>query len=576
MRQFEDDSQHCPDDGQRLRDFVDAADKLLGSVIDERFRIEEKIGEGGMGEVYRATQINVDRVVAVKVLRLALASSEQYVARFFREADIATSVQHPHFVTIYDFGQTPNQLLYIAMELLEGEPLGDLVKRERIELLDALTIGAQVCAALAAAHDRRIVHRDLKPDNIFLVNIAEGGMFAKVLDFGIAKNLDSADNVTRTGQLFGTPEYMSPEQCEGGGRVDGRSDLYALGCILYEIISGRSPFHRDSVIKTLMAQVNDDIRSFAELGIPVPRGVERIVLKLLAKKPGERYQSAIEARTDIVGEIDRLRQNSGEIQTYETVSAKIPCRKEGARTVSYGDLAHPLHLEGALASGPHAVGPDISTAVELQSTEPIVVPRSNATLPIVLVLLVAAAVAAGAWQLSQPPTVPGVPVASAATFGAAANKLSAAVEHGTSAASVSHTEALGRRQGSTVSVTAAGLAAGGNNPPVRKAPKGSRAPAAGNDAPIRSRSSMRNRLLRKQRALLRCYDRREDGDDAGSVRFQFDIAADGTLRSAKVSSKSLKSQAVLGCMQRVADAMRFHPAAVGGSFEKELDFKPGR
>ncbi len=197
-----DEEAFCPDDGTELRQIhTDSGDKMLGRVLDGRWLIEEKIGEGGMGAVYRGEQTSVGRPIAVKTLLGSLADTDEYVERFFREANVASTLNDPHCVTIYDFGQdAEDHALYLAMEYLEGRELSEFLRDEELTLREALTIGVQICSALAAAHGKNIVHRDLKPENIFLVDVPGGKIFVKVLDFGIAKILDSeSSSVTRTG-----------------------------------------------------------------------------------------------------------------------------------------------------------------------------------------------------------------------------------------------------------------------------------------------------------------------------------------------------------------------------------------
>jgi serine/threonine protein kinase len=282
-----------------LIDDVDADGDLIGRVLEGRWQIKERLGQGGMGTVFLATQQTVDRRVAVKMLKPALSATKDYAERFMREANVATSLNNPHCVTVYDFGQTHDGLLYLAMELLEGRALADVLQDQHLNLRDVLTVGSQICSALAAAHESSIVHRDLKPDNIFLVDVPGGGVFCKVLDFGIAKVMDTEDTpVTQTGQIFGTPAYMSPEQCQSSD-VDQRSDLYSLGIILYELVSGRPPFYHGTPIKTLMAHVNSQVRPPSDVGVHVPGEFERIVLRLLEKEVDDRYQSALDVRRDI-------------------------------------------------------------------------------------------------------------------------------------------------------------------------------------------------------------------------------------------------------------------------------------
>jgi serine/threonine-protein kinase len=297
-RQYGDDVQYCAHDGATLRE-LDGADKdpMIGRVLDGRWRIEEKLGEGGMGAIYLASQQSVGRQVAIKTLRTALSDSEEFVDRFMQEARVTTTISHPHCVTILDFGKTDNGLLYLAMELLEGEPLSERLRRGRLPLEQSLQIGMQVASALAAAHDHNIIHRDLKPENIFVLDITDDSTFIKVLDFGISKDLDDDQGMTKTGQLFGTPQYMSPEQCRGED-LDGRSDIYSLGCILYELISGRPPFQSDKSMNILVAHVQEEIPPLEAItDRPLPRGVASTVMAMLSKEPADRPATAKAVRS---------------------------------------------------------------------------------------------------------------------------------------------------------------------------------------------------------------------------------------------------------------------------------------
>jgi len=285
----------------------ESADPLVGRVIDGRWIIEEKIGEGGMGAVYRAHQKSVDRTVAIKTLRSALVDSDEFVDRFFTEVKVATKVDHPHCVTILDFGQTEDGTLYLAMEYLDGQDLTGRSQTRPLSTEEIIRVGVQVSSALAAAHEYNVVHRDLKPDNVFMLDMPGGDTFVKVLDFGIAKMLDSNTKVTKTGMIFGTPDYMSPEQCRGDS-LDGRSDLYSLGCILYELLGGGAPFAATTPMAVLMAHVNEDVPAFAEKGISdVPPGLEAIIMKLLEKNPDDRFASATEVRLALETELMRLK-----------------------------------------------------------------------------------------------------------------------------------------------------------------------------------------------------------------------------------------------------------------------------
>jgi serine/threonine protein kinase len=264
--------------------------------------ITDELGEGGMGVVYRATHTLLNRPAAIKVLRPELGGHSLVLDRFLNEARATTAIRHPGIVEVYDYGHTESGSAYIAMELLEGVTLGArLAARGTLPLHEALMVARRIAAPLAVAHEVGIVHRDLKPDNVFLIRDREGGAYeqVKLLDFGIAK-LESATNRTTIGVVLGTPAYMAPEQCRGIPDCDHRVDLYALGCILYELLGGAPPFGRSGTMTDLMA---------AHLNAPVPRlplaavdhQIGRLISRLLAKSPDDRPRSAVE----VVFEIDR-------------------------------------------------------------------------------------------------------------------------------------------------------------------------------------------------------------------------------------------------------------------------------
>src|ERR1051325_3020567 len=220
---------------------TERGDPLIGVIVAEKYRLEAKLGEGGMGAVYRATRLMIGDEVAVKILH-----SEQHdpkaSERFRREAQAAARLKHPNAVNIYDFGVTDDGLQYLVMEFLEGESLRKIIKQQGpLPCSTAAEILSQVCAGLDEAHRHHIIHRDIKPDNI-IINVTVTGIRVKVLDFGIAKIYDhTASSLTQTGNVLGTPHYMSPEQCIGE-ELDSRADVYSLGVVLYEMLTGRVPF----------------------------------------------------------------------------------------------------------------------------------------------------------------------------------------------------------------------------------------------------------------------------------------------------------------------------------------------
>ena len=251
------DAEVCPEDGAVLIQTQQDADLLLGQVLKGSYRIEEKIGAGGMGQVYRAVQMPLGRDVAVKSLLPSLQSTPSMVQRFFQEAKLLSQLSHPNVVAIIDFGNTETGMIYMVMEYLDGSPLSRIVPRGKGLPLDrTLRLMRQACAGVGAAHRCNLVHRDLKPDNIFVCSATGGQELVKVLDFGIARVIEAEQQtrLTQTGLLIGTPGYIAPEQIEAS-EADARSDVYALGAILYYMLTGRSPYHGATPHSILVKQL---------------------------------------------------------------------------------------------------------------------------------------------------------------------------------------------------------------------------------------------------------------------------------------------------------------------------------
>jgi serine/threonine-protein kinase len=284
----------CPLDNTRLVKLSVPIDPLIGKDLDGRYTIVEKLGQGGMGAVYRAQQHGLGREVAVKVVNAALVSDPEVVKRFLREAKLASRLSHPNAVGVVDFGQTEDGVFYLVMELVQGRTLDLVIKSEKtLTPARVVRIGAQVCDALDGAHALSIVHRDLKPSNIML--LSQGRDLVKVLDFGLAKSVapdQTSTTMTNAGALLGTPAFMPPELALGEP-CDGRADLYSLGCVLYLLAAGRLPFVSDSAHELIALHASDD-RPPPLTGIPP--GLAHAIEKLLEKNPAKRFQTAAEAR----------------------------------------------------------------------------------------------------------------------------------------------------------------------------------------------------------------------------------------------------------------------------------------
>ena len=262
---------------------------FVGRVIDSRYRVLRKIGEGGMGTVYAAEHVEIGKVVAIKILHPQFSTEQELVERFRREARAASRIGHPNIIDVMDFGTTDDGCAYFIMEHLDGIDLADVLSHERrLDPTRSCQIGVQICRALAAAHAAGVIHRDLKPENIFLVARDGDADFVKVLDFGVARSAGRSHRLTNPGIAMGTPEYMAPEQA-AGALVDHRGDIYSVGALLYEMVTGQPPQKRDGEVigpRSLRLQLSEDL--------------DRIIVRALAQDPAHRYQSMSQLEYDLM------------------------------------------------------------------------------------------------------------------------------------------------------------------------------------------------------------------------------------------------------------------------------------
>jgi serine/threonine protein kinase len=309
----------CPFDGARLREGQNSAtvvdqdrDPLIGRVLDDRYRLQGVLGRGGAGTVYRAEVETSGKAVAIKVLRKVDEDQDQAFARFEREARAASKLGEVHIVDIFDFGYTDDGFAFLVMELLQGEDLAELLaRRGHIPLDEAIPLIAQCCQGLGAAHAAGIIHRDLKPENIFLKDQGIEGPLVKLVDFGLAKICDTevggepGRKLTTTGMIFGTPQYMSPEQCLSRP-TDHRADIYAIGCILYELLTGRVPFEGETFMGVLNQHVCDPPPAMRIVNpdVMVPPEVEAVIYRCLDKEAGRRPQSMNELRGELLAALE--------------------------------------------------------------------------------------------------------------------------------------------------------------------------------------------------------------------------------------------------------------------------------
>ena len=352
-------------------------DPYLGKIIDERYEIRGELARGGMGVIYRAYHRSLDRDVAIKVLRAELAENVEHAERFVTEARAASKIGSPHIIEVFDFGLLPDGAAYLVMELLIGQSLTDLLGAEKaLSPGRAVPIAMQICQGLSAAHEVGIVHRDLKPDNLFLVGQDEKEL-VKILDFGIAKMQSAANQKTQAGMILGTPHYMAPEQARGAPTTQ-TTDIYSLGVILFELLTGRLPFYAETPLGILTQHLHEEVPSMSHFKANVPPTLEAIVRRCLAKSPEMRFETALEL-ADSLANWQSLSPHSKQIRGALTRPERT------ARVMFFGISAFAMiaGVAGGLYLLPNPDSEDKQTqeaAIELDS------PQSNSIAKVSLVV----------------------------------------------------------------------------------------------------------------------------------------------------------------------------------------------
>ena len=314
-RTYGDEVRVCEVDGAILKDSGINQDPLIGKVVRGRYRVLEKLGEGGMGTVYLAEQIAINRKVALKILHPDYARDQEFVRRFRQEAKLAAALNHRNIITVFDFDQADDGSLYIVMEYVAGKSLSGLIQDGPINLRRVMRLGVQIAEGLRAAHVAGVIHRDIKPENIMVVGEEE----IKLMDFGIARltNTEAATRLTRSGMIMGTPTYMAPEQIEGG-EVGEATDIYAFGIVLYEMLSGRVPFTAPTPGAILIKHLQEVPAPLRKLRKEIPISLEKVVKQALEKKPAQRQKSM----NEIVESLANTQQETAREQATASVIAQ--------------------------------------------------------------------------------------------------------------------------------------------------------------------------------------------------------------------------------------------------------------
>jgi len=335
----------CPDDDTLLTPLI--VDTLIGTTLAEKYQILEKLGSGGMGLVYKARHNLMKRLVAIKLMLPQFAASATALKRFRQEAQAASHLNHPNILKVYDFGVTPQGLPYLVMDLLEGTNLSaELMAQGYLPLGRSLNIFVQTCAALSHAHQKGVIHRDLKPGNIMMVDYDGQHDVVQIVDFGMAKILSEMDanneELTKTGEVFGSPMYMSPEQCMGKP-LDARSDIYSLGCVMYRTLTGKPAVAGASAMECFNKHATALPAAFNEVApeLMLPPGLEKIVFKAIAKEIDDRYENMSDLRDDLATQLSMLSEVSSSMPAG-TVKPYVPQPSQINQIQPHASLAKPI------------------------------------------------------------------------------------------------------------------------------------------------------------------------------------------------------------------------------------------
>jgi len=392
-RQFE-QLEVCPEDGSTLRGQDN--DPLIGKTFADRYVIQSVVGLGGMSIVYKAQHKLMDRVVAIKMLHSNIKNDHTSLERFRMEAQAASSLSHQNIIAVYDFGVTDQGEAFFVMDYLDGENLSEMIERKgKLPYERALNIFKQICDGLGAAHKKSLVHRDLKPANVVLLKEDDGTELVKLVDFGIAKMLPGSGKqqlqLTRTGEVFGSPIYMSPEQCQGL-ELDKRSDIYALGCLMYETLTGVPPIEGSTFLETLNMHVTATPKSFAERipDVKIPPALEQLIFQCMAKRPDDRPQNTEQIRDQLSALILTLTATGASRAAVSGPMTSVPCANQLSKInkftlsalvltlVAFGGVAGIYFLWPGPPDDPGTPGTKMFFAIKLNEASDLVSKRNYA------------------------------------------------------------------------------------------------------------------------------------------------------------------------------------------------------